>query len=210
MPPAEKRCSKCNTVKPAEAFYVSVKRPDGLSGYCRVCQIADAKARHIPSPRWRAPEGQKYCPSCDTVKPLDEFGSNRTQHDGKQSRCKPCCVASVTASRHKNPEAHRRSSKNWKQKNPDRAADINAYHLYGVPHGTYARMFANQGGLCAICARPPPEGKRLNIDHCHDTGAVRGLLCNGCNTGIGQLKHDPDLMLSARDYLLKSISPEGS
>ena len=204
----EKRCPKCDTAKPASAFYVSAKRPDGLSSYCRTCQVADAKSRHIPNPRWRAPEGSKYCPSCETIKPLDQFGSNKSQHDGKQSRCKPCCVASVTASRHKNPEAHRRSSKNWREKKPDRHADNHAKHLYGVEHGTYARMFTDQFGLCAICNGPPKEGERLHIDHCHDTGKVRALLCRGCNTGIGQLKHDPELVLKARDYLLNYTQPK--
>lgn len=201
MTPTEKRCPKCDIVKSAEQFYQSRNRPDGLSSYCRQCQLADAKDRYTPNPRWRAPEGHKFCPSCQTIKPLDEFGANRSQHDGKQSRCKPCCVASVTASRHKDPTAHRVSSRRWREKNLDRHADNNAKRNYGVEHGTYARMFAEQEGKCAICSAPPPANRRFHIDHCHDTGVVRGLLCTCCNTGIGQLKHKKTLLLSAIRYL---------
>src|ERR1700761_178810 len=139
MTTAEKRCPKCDTIKSAAAFYVSARRPDGLSSYCRTCQIHDAKARYVEHPRWKAPDGMKWCPKCESTKALDEFGANRKNPDGKQNYCKPCCVASVTASRRKNPEAHRRSSKAWTTANADRHADNNARWRYGVEHGTYAR-----------------------------------------------------------------------
>ena len=130
----EKRCPKCDQVKEASQFYVSKKRPDGLSSYCRQCQVHDAKARYNPHPRYRPPEGQKWCPKCESLKALDEFGANRSAHDGKQQYCKPCAVAIVTASRHKNPESHRRSSKNWREANPERHADNHARWRYGIEH----------------------------------------------------------------------------
>ena len=42
-----------------------------------------------------------------------------------------------------------------------------------------------QGGVCAICGKPPAKGKRLAVDHCHSTGVVRALLCNPCNVAVG-------------------------
>ena len=197
-----KSCPKCNEIKAPEAFYKSVKRPDGLSSYCRQCQIADAKSRHISTPRWKAPEGTKYCPGCQEVKPLDTFGANRTAHDGKQGQCKPCCVASVTASRHKDPTAHRRSSKNWRDKNPERHADNNARWRYGIEHGTYAEMLTAQKGQCAICGTTDTGRlSRFHIDNCHETKKVRGLLCNGCNVGLGQFKHSVEILKAADAYL---------
>lgn len=59
-------------------------------------------------------------------------------------------------------------------------------------------MVLKQGGRCAVCG----EEKKLHVDHCHDTGKVRGMLCFACNTGIGKLKDDPDLLLAAHRYLL--------
>jgi recombination endonuclease VII len=206
----EKTCPKCGELKQAAQFYQIKARADGLSSYCRTCQLRDVKSRYSPHPRWRAPEGMKWCPKCETTKPLEAFGSNKAMYDGKQNYCKPCAVAVVTASRTKNPTAHRRSSKAWREANPEHHKDINARWRYGVAHGTYARMFEEQGGKCAICETTDtaPTG-RFHIDHCHDTGKVRGLLCQKCNLGIGHLKHDPEIIRSAISYLAERGADEG-
>lgn len=65
-------------------------------------------------------------------------------------------------------------------------------------------MLASQGGGCAICQKPDGEGKdRLHLDHDHETGKARGLLCGPCNRGIGMLRDDPALVRKALDYLEK-------
>jgi hypothetical protein len=76
---------------------------------------------------------------------------------------------------------------------------------YGIGFFEYDAMFEKQNGLCAICDAPPPNHhkKRLNIDHCHKSGRIRGLLCDACNRGIGLLKDSPDLMLKAISYLAR-------
>lgn len=51
--------------------------------------------------------------------------------------------------------------------------------------GEYDGFLALQGGRCALCAQLPAEGKTLYVDHCHNTGVIRGLLCNTCNVGLG-------------------------
>lgn len=65
---------------------------------------------------------------------------------------------------------------------------------YGLTIEDYECLLTFQGGVCAICGRN--DGKRrLNVDHCHETGEVRGLLCSGCNgSKLGRLKHDVRLM----------------
>lgn len=60
-------------------------------------------------------------------------------------------------------------------------------------------MIENQKGLCLICTEKP---EKLFIDNCHETGKVRGLLCSSCNTGIGMLKDDPDVLRAAISYLV--------
>lgn len=62
-------------------------------------------------------------------------------------------------------------------------------------------MCAEQGGVCAICGRRPREGTHLHVDHDHETGRVRGLLCFSCNVAVGQLQHDPTRIVRAADYL---------
>ena len=72
--------------------------------------------------------------------------------------------------------------------------------VYGITLDTYDAMLAAQNGRCAICNTETTKG-RFAIDHCHTTGKVRGLLCFDCNTGIGKLKDDPSLLLTAYNYL---------
>lgn len=79
---------------------------------------------------------------------------------------------------------------------------------YGVDLDWFNRQFDLQNGVCAICKQPETtviKGRTisLSVDHCHDTGLVRELLCRGCNNSIGHFKHDPTLLQSAMDYLKK-------
>lgn len=59
-----------------------------------------------------------------------------------------------------------------------------------------------QRGVCAVCGRSlDDEGVKVCVDHIHDTTIVRGLLCNGCNVGIGMFKENPQVLRAAADYL---------
>ncbi len=101
----------------------------------------------------------------------------------------------------------------WRAANPERARDAynksNRKRLadpvyvakrrvdvmrkrYGITPEDYAAMLAAQGGKCAIChGGPNGPGTRLHVDHCHNGGQVRGLLCSKCNTAVGLLDNDP-------------------
>ena len=75
---------------------------------------------------------------------------------------------------------------------------------YGLSKEDFESMLEEQQNKCAICGFEfHDEGKstRPHIDHCHDSGNVRGLLCNNCNTGLGQFKDNPSLLQSAIEYL---------
>jgi len=74
---------------------------------------------------------------------------------------------------------------------------------YGITPAQYDAMFVAQKGLCAICESADRAGKRrLCVDHDHDTGKVRGLLCSRCNTAIGLLQHSSIYLNKARKYLV--------
>ncbi|MBM3661163.1 MAG: hypothetical protein FJW95_16895 [Actinobacteria bacterium] len=62
-------------------------------------------------------------------------------------------------------------------------------------------MLEAQGGGCAICGRPEPEGGSLHVDHDHETGAVRGLLCFRCNGALGNLDENVERLADAIAYL---------
>jgi hypothetical protein len=70
---------------------------------------------------------------------------------------------------------------------------------YGISRADYAALLARQGGVCAICGKPPE--KTLCVDHCHSTGRIRGLLCRKCNFGLGCYAEDQAAMIAALAYL---------
>jgi hypothetical protein len=78
--------------------------------------------------------------------------------------------------------------------------------MFGISFENYAALHALQKGKCAICneeEKSSIRGKVLNlaVDHCHETGAIRGLLCGKCNTGLGSFRDDPKLLRRAIAYL---------
>ncbi|KKM22963.1 hypothetical protein LCGC14_1620000 [marine sediment metagenome] len=78
---------------------------------------------------------------------------------------------------------------------------------FGLTLEDYDRMFEAQGGVCAICGYPP-KNKALNVDHNHDTGTIRGLLCGGCNSFLGRVQDDPNRLLTAAGYVTVGLPPK--
>lgn len=73
---------------------------------------------------------------------------------------------------------------------------------YGIDLEEYNKIFAKQFGCCAICLKHQASfNKRLSVDHNHETGQIRGLLCFHCNTGLGHFKDQPGVLISAINYL---------
>ena len=89
----------------------------------------------------------------------------------------------------------------YKAKSPEDVRNANLKRLYGITRADWDAMLASQGGLCAICKTSEPGKKGFHVDHSHDTGKVRGLLCHGCNLGIGHLRDDPAIVAAALLYL---------
>lgn len=78
----------------------------------------------------------------------------------------------------------------------------NRRRLYGISGEEFAALLASQNGRCAICGTDAPGGKgAFHVDHCHDTGRVRGLLCHHCNLMLGNAKDDPARLAAAIRYL---------
>lgn len=76
---------------------------------------------------------------------------------------------------------------------------------YGMTEADYETLLDAQDGRCAICRQPPPSYRPiLHVDHDHDRGTVRGLLCSDCNLAIGKLHDSIDLLRAAVDYLARS------
>lgn len=133
----------------------------------------------------------KKCSQCGTEKALEEFYVIK-RTGGHSGACKVCV---------------RGNSAKWRAKNPERfTAGVRNAQLrarYGIEPHEYERVLAAQGGGCALCARSAEQigRKNLSVDQCPKTGAVRGLLCAACSSGIGALGDDADRIIRAAEYL---------
>jgi hypothetical protein len=78
-------------------------------------------------------------------------------------------------------------------------------HKFGISRAAWEEMFEAQGRCCAVCGISAPETQRFfTVDHCHETGDIRGILCVHCNAMLGQAKDSIDILLSGVEYLKNS------
>jgi hypothetical protein len=88
------------------------------------------------------------------------------------------------------------------KRDPDSQRKSHLKIAYGITLEDYNRMFNKQGGCCAICGKHQSElRKKLHVDHNHKTGKVRGLLCQNCNSVIGQSYENREILNNAILYL---------
>lgn len=141
----------------------------------------------------------KSCLSCHETKPLTEFGKNSQGAGGIAATCKSC----------KN-EYNRK----YYAANRDKERKRSRLNRYGLTEYTFANLWDKQCGECGICGtqmldigdyatgRNRPEAACC-VDHDHETGAVRGLLCMSCNLLLGYAKDSPQRLEAAKQYLIQ-------
>ncbi|MFC9995750.1 endonuclease VII domain-containing protein [Nocardia sp. NPDC127526] len=109
--------------------------------------------------------------------------------------CSGCLENKPTGHYHRNPSKRGGIERQCR----DCAADRKLRGRYGITRDRYLQLLDDQGGVCAICNSADAA---LVVDHQHGgSGQVRGLLCHGCNTGLGLLKDDPATLYRAAEYL---------
>ena len=116
------------------------------------------------------------------------------------------------AHRKKNREKYNEISKLYSRaaraKNPEKVRLRNLkYYLsrYGLSIAEFEQMLTSQNGVCAICRHPEKRRYRLSVDHDHESGRVRGLLCSQCNFAIGLMSDEPGRLIAAAQYLTASL-----
>lgn len=124
----------------------------------------------------------------------EDFHACATNKDGLRYVCIACSRIETVVNRESNPQRYRdRKRKSWLKQ-------------HGLTEASYADMLARQGGKCAICFRSI-EGRtirlRANIDHDHETGKLRELLCRPCNVSLGGFQDSPILLRRAAEYIEK-------
>ncbi len=149
----------------------------------------------------------KRCTKCGETKPIDLFG---IQRGTRRAQCNPCRTLQADSWAKRNPERVRATRREWVAKNRERVrayprktwaeltpeqrarktARSKVLHLkrtFGITPEDWQHMYEAQGGVCALCRVPGRVGKhgKLQVDHCHETGRIRGLLCGPCNVALG-------------------------
>lgn len=130
----------------------------------------------------------KVCSSCKEAKYLKDFSKNKSRPDGHHTQCKLC-------------RSKFKPSEESRKKNNERLRRWNRFKTSGFTQEDYDSKLEEQDGKCAICGTTDSGSMSFHADHDHKTGQKRGILCHKCNTGIGLLKDDVDILCSAINYL---------
>ena len=154
--------------------------------------------------------GEKQCPRCKEVKPLDGFSNNKGRPDGLSVYCRECLHDDNTTPamrEYKRSYAEKiykadQATANARQKDY-REKNRSPYlrYQYGMTQNDYDLWFEKQNGVCRICGNAPPDGRNLHVDHDHATGVVRGLLCQTCNSMLGMAQDNVDILAAGIAYL---------
>lgn len=137
----------------------------------------------------------KTCGKCGVLKSVDDFYSDHRNRDGLTGSCKSCKLESQDSERHKETQNARRAR--VRIENPAYFTEQNLLYKYGISLREYNEMLAEQGGYCAACGSP----EKLVVDHDHETGSVRGILCHSCNVALGFLGDDLGRIMDLHNYL---------
>ena len=130
----------------------------------------------------------------------------KVEHDSKFKMCDPCRIKNrelTNAYNKANPERIKKIRERSYQNNKEKRRYRNIMARFGLTKEQYEAMLEAQGGTCAICDMECVSGRHLAIDHDHETGEIRKLLCTNCNTAIGKLGDSSDLAQRAVEYLRK-------
>lgn len=172
----------------------------------------------------------KTCRKCGQVKPVDQFHKHPSTRDGLREKCKACIKEYQLVWREANldaikarAKAHRQTPGYQATKNERnrKAAEARRQRLgneqylaehrrkmmgyrlrsaYGITVDDVDLMLREQNHACRLC-RCPLSPTYRNVDHDHQTGRIRGLLCNQCNTALGNFKENPKVIAGAIRYL---------
>ena len=130
----------------------------------------------------------KRCSSCKIEKNFSEFNKSKLGKFGVHNQCRQCARLWKPS-----PEAlkiSRQKTREWNRKK-----------ISGFTPEDFENKLKEQRYKCAICGTEDPGATNWHADHDHTTGQKRGVLCHKCNTGLGLLKDDVNILCSAIEYL---------
>lgn len=134
----------------------------------------------------------------------DQMSKDARRQQGLSSWCKDCRQQSSRAWAKVNPEKVKESKRNTRKKEGHQSLSRGYIlnHRYGITLDGYDALLSEQEGRCAVCnVKQTDKTYHFHVDHCHNTGVVRGLLCSPCNVFLGVIKDDIDALKRAINYL---------
>jgi len=147
----------------------------------------------------------KICTRCNIEKSINDFYDSKYVKDGKENQCKKCRLDRSINRKELDRERKKLWQAKFKAENPDKvynqARQDRYKRLYGITILDYYRMLKEQEEKCAICGTTEIKRKAFDVDHCHITKTVRGLLCNNCNRGLGHFQDNINILKNAIKYL---------
>jgi len=142
----------------------------------------------------------KTCSKCKTIQPLNEFHKSCSHKDGVNPQCRTCFNKKRRDTNREDKKDLERAKK-WYTSNKEKVRSKQIERKYGITYENYLLLIEDQNNKCAICCKIMNGKREPAIDHCHDTGQVRQLLCSNCNAAIGLLQDDPIIIEKAAQYV---------
>jgi hypothetical protein len=144
----------------------------------------------------------KKCSSCSKLKTYDNFYIRK--NGSYRGQCKACLSdyyhRRYIALAHSSRKVLHQASLTWQREHPDVIRNRHLKRKYGITLTERNTLLEKQDHKCAICLEEEND-RRLQIDHDHITGKIRGLLCSRCNVAIGLFLDNPDFLILAAAYL---------
>jgi Autographiviridae endonuclease VII len=160
-------------------------------------QTADGEAHNLADAGATPAPVTKICQRCKNAKALSEFHVDNRRKDGLCRICKDCTRAYHKTWVNNNPEKAREK---WRRAAKSGSRRRSLRFRYGIDEQRYTELLIEQNYKCAIC-HSDNSGRVLHVDHSHETGIVRGLLCAHCNQALGLFREDITRIAAAIDYV---------
>lgn len=174
-------CRACHQDKPETDFSWKTKAKGLRQTICKPCAAAYERSYRAENPHKVRDNNQRYYDATREA----QLAQKRLYYERNREKLLE-----------KSKQHRLRLRESGEDKRNRRGYDLKS--KFGLSVADYNRMVKEQDGLCKICRQP---SSRLVVDHCHETGRVRGLLCAPCNSFLGRINDSPEALLKVIEYL---------
>ena len=150
----------------------------------------------------------RQCKQCNEIKVINDFYKDKKGIGGYRIRCKECVIKNSKEHYWANPDRARKVKKEYRNKSKDKIREEHLKRKFNLTREQYYKKLEEQNNVCAICNNSESHiNKKLNkltvlcVDHNHITDNIRGLLCRRCNTLLGIINDNKNILSSAINYL---------